>query len=255
MRLKTIAIVAILFIALFFPAKGEVSSRKVFAELGTLSWCPHCPKASDALQALSGELDFCYVTLVYDKSEIASLRGSWLRDAYAPMLYIDGGYEVVDYNPGTVYSDYKNAIENASKRAVRNVEIEINAKWLGEAEIEVGIKLVNKEGKPYFGHLRVYIAEINSRWNDYAGKPFRYAFLDYAFNEYVFIREKYEKVKIWDGKKVHGNLTFPDIEKDNIAIIATISNAIPHIAKNPWEKPFPYFLAEYVDAVKLSLLN
>ncbi len=255
MKFKKLAIVAIFSIVLFFPAKGEISHREVFAELGAVSWCPHCPRASEALQNLSSEIDFCYVTLVYDKSQIASFRGSWLRDAYVPMLYIDGGYEVVDYNPGTVYNDYKNALENAGERDVRDVEIEINAKWLGDAEIEIGIKIINKESRPYFAHLRVYVTEINSRWNDYAGKSFKYAFLDYAFNEYVFIREKYEKVRVWDGKKMHGNLTFPDIEKDNIMIFATLSNAIPNIAKNPWEKPFPYFFAEYVDVVKSSLLN
>ncbi|MEM2583698.1 MAG: hypothetical protein QW519_05030 [Candidatus Thermoplasmatota archaeon] len=253
MKLKAL-FVLFLCLATFFPVKGEMHARTVFAELGALSWCPHCPKASDALQNLSQELNFCYVTLVYDKSKVASLRGSWLRDAYAPMLYIDGGYEVVDYNPSSVYSDYRKAIENASRRSVRNIEVEINAKWLGEAKIEIGIKILNKE-KPYLCHLRVYVTEINSRWNDYAGKPFKYAFLDYAFNEYILLRKEYEKVKIWDGNKMHGNLTFPDIEKDNIMIIATISNAMPHIEKNPWEKPFPYFIAEYVDVVKSSLLN
>ncbi|MBC7128232.1 MAG: hypothetical protein H5T45_00670 [Thermoplasmatales archaeon] len=250
MKLKAFA-VAILLIATFFSAIGD--GRTVFAELGALSWCPHCPKAAEALNNLSRELDFCYVTLVYDKSSVAMKRGSWLRDAYAPMLYIDGGYYVVDYNPTSAYSDYRSAIENASKRSVRNIEIEINAKWLGEAKIEIGVKIINNE-RPCFGHLRVYVVEINSRWNDYAGKPFKYAFLDYAFNEYVFVGQ-YEKVKIWDGNKMHGNLTFPDIEKDNIAIIATLSQAFPRIAKNPWEKPFPYFLAEYVEAVKFSLLN
>ena len=237
-------------------AKNIDSSHTVLAELGALSWCPHCPKASQALHDLfsSEEYNFYYVTLVYDKSIMAQKRGGWLRDAYAPMLYIDGGYDVVDYNPMSVSSDYARAISNAGKREVHDINLNVNATWMGNAKIDVRISIKNNEKKPYFGHLRVYVTEIVSRWDDEDGKPFNHAFLDYAFNTYVLVRggKTFELSKIWDGTKKHGNQTFPDIEPDNIMIIATISHWLPHIQKNPWDNPSPYFIAQYVDEVSAT---
>ncbi len=232
-------------------------THTVLAELGALSWCPHCPGASEALHEVfsSGEYNFYYVTLVYDKNVLAQKRGAWLRDAYAPVLYIDGGYDVVDYDSRNAYSDYSEAIASAGERNVHDLDLTVTATWMGNAKIDVAVSIKNNEKKPYFGHLRVYVTEMVSRWVDHDNLPFNYAFLDYAFNTYVLIGsgKTFETNKVWDGASKHGNLTFEDIEPSNIMIIATISHWLPHIEKNPWENPSPYFLAQYVDEVSVAI--
>lgn len=247
-------LVAIVVFISFMPYFGSsINSEKissthtVMAELGTVSWCPHCPVASDEIYKIfnSSNHDFYYVTLVYDKNPLALKRGRWLSDAYIPILYLDGGYKVVD-NP----SNYEQEITNAENRNVHDVSINVSGEWKGNAKIGVTVKIDNNEGKAYFGHLRVYVTEINSRWNDEKGLPFHYAFLDFAINNYVFVGGgKTKEIKAtWDGAITHGNQTFGDIKEGNIMLVASISYWMPFIQNNPWDKPKPtHFIAQFVD--------
>ena len=41
--------------------------------------------------------------------------------------------------------------------------------------------------KPYNGHLRVYVVEPESRWDNYDGDPYHFGFLDYAINQELSI--------------------------------------------------------------------
>ena len=227
--------------------KASLSTHTVMAELGAVSWCPHCPPASEKMYNLSksGKYNFYYVTLVYDKNPIAQDRGKWLNDVYIPMLYIDGGYKVVDD-----VSNFESEIANAEKRDVHNISISVSAEWAGNGKIKVDVYLKNNEARLYIGHLRAYITEINSRWNDEAGLPFHYAFLDFAINNYVFIPPNGDAkvTATWDGNHARKGQNFGDVQKGNIMVVASISYWIPFIKENPWEKPKPNkFIAQLTD--------
>lgn len=94
-------------------------------------------------------------------------------------------------------------------------------------------------GSEYEGRLRIYIAEIESRWDMYNGAPYHYAFLDYAFNDDIEIAylETYEDSMTWQG----------DVDEGNVMIMAAVFNPEEHrgYSDPPDRQPFD---AYYVDA-------
>lgn len=94
-------------------------------------------------------------------------------------------------------------------------------------------------GSRYEGDLRIYIVEIESRWDMENGAPYEYAFFDFAFNEPIEIPylDTYQNSITWQG----------DIEEDNVMIIASVFNDKAHqnYADPPLGRPFD---AHYVDA-------
>ena len=231
----------------------SISTHKVLAEIGSTTWCPSCPPADEKIEELydSGDYPFYYVSLVYDTNSMAQKRGGWLSDSYIPMLYLDGGYKVVD-SP----SMYGLDINEVSQRAVNPISLNVSAVWKGDAKIEITVSATNEGSQSYFGHLRVFVTEIVSRWVNQKGQPFHYAFLDYAFNKYVSIPagETYKETTTWDGNADHGGETFGDITPDNIMVIGSIAHWMPHLEKNPWTQPKPYrFFAQYTDQTAAAI--
>jgi hypothetical protein len=233
---------------------GNQESHVVFAELGSVSWCPNCPRASEKMSDLFSRdmsSSFYYVTLVYDLNTVAAKRGRQLSNAYIPMLYLDGGYQVIDDT-----NSYASAIDTVSTREVHQLTMDLSTQWRGDTVIDIRVSITNEDSDAYFGHLRVQVTEINSRWNNYNGDPFQYALLDYALNKYIRISpgDTYVETVTWTGSDSHGGQTYEDITQDNIMIIGTVSHWRPHLQKNPWTEPRPYrFLAQYVDETQASI--
>jgi len=233
---------------------GQLGSHVVFAELGSVSWCPNCPRATEKMSELFSTgmpSSFYYVTLVYDLNTIASKRGRQLSDVYIPMLYLDGGYTVVDET-----NSYASAIDTLSNRETNHLNMDLSSQWGDDTTIEIRVSITNEGSASYFGHLRVQVTEINSRWNNYDGDPFHYALLDYALDKYIRIPagDTYVETTTWKGSDSHGGQTYGDITQDNIMIIGTVSDWLPHLQNNPWTEPRPYrFLAQYVDETQASL--
>lgn len=212
----------------------------VVAELGSTTYCPYCPDASDLMHSLhsSGNLPFYYITLVYDKSDVAQRRGMTFNDYFIPMLYVDGGYKVVDT---TSEISYSNAIKSSVGRDVRDIDIKIDAEW-NRNDVSIVLNVTNNENRIYFGHIMVCMAEIDSRWIRSDEKHYNNTLMDYALNRYILIPGgKTKKLQIeWNNKY--------NLQEGNTLILAFISNWIPHIQKNPWEKPKPnFFIAKFVD--------
>jgi len=101
-------------------------------------------------------------------------------------------------------------------------------------------------GSEYKGHLRIYIVEIESRWDMENRVPYKYSFFDFAFDDVIRIPylETYEDTIIWTG----------DIEEDNIIILASVFNeeANKNYADPPIGRPFN---AYYVDAAAGALFG
>ncbi|RLF40797.1 MAG: hypothetical protein DRN21_01435 [Thermoplasmata archaeon] len=221
-------------------ASASTSQRHVLAELGSTSWCPSCPRATETIKKVyeSGDLPFYYMTLVYDLNDVAQWRGRQFSDAYIPMLYIDGGYLVVD---SVTEFSYTKAIEDALERDVHDVALAMQAEWRGNA-ISITLDVTNGGNSPYFGNVRVCVMEVNSRWQNQAGDNYSYAFMDYALNTYAFIGGGDTKsyTITWDNTQ--------QMEQGNTMILAYAANWLPHLQKNPWEQPKPVrFLAQFVD--------
>jgi len=233
---------------------GHLGSHVVFAELGSVSWCPQCPHATEQMSKLfsmDNSSSFYYVTLAYDLNTIAAKRGRQLSDAYIPMLYLDGGYQVVDD-----ITSYESAIDTLSNRETYHLKMDLSSQWRGDATIDITVSILNEDTKEYVGHLRVQMTEINSRWNNNNGDPFHYALLDYALDKYVRIPpgDKYVETATWKGSDSHGGQTYEDITQDNIMIIGTVSHWLPHLQSNPWTEPRPFrFLAQYVDETQATI--
>lgn len=91
----------------------------------------------------------------------------------------------------------------------------------------------------YNGHLRIYIVEPVSRWNNYNNEPYHFGFLGYAYNENISIDQQtpFQKSITWNG----------DVTESNVMVIAVVFNSHQNkgYAYPPRKNPF---VAYYTDA-------
>jgi len=115
---------------------------------------------------------------------------------------------------------------------------------IGTYEEKTGIKIlhtseITSSGNQYKGRLRVYVVEIESRWEMENRQPYHYALLDFAYNGELSINylDTFEDTINWQG----------DVKEDNVIVMAAVFNPEPHknYADPPIGRPFN---AHYVDA-------
>lgn len=216
-------------------------THTVLAEECTATWCPNCPTASEALYNVyhSGEYPFYYVSLINDMNPIAKKRNQdysfGIFKIYGfPTVYFDGGDINMVGHGGTVEAtetEYRSLIEQEGQRTPKQpITLNSSVVWEGNAKLTVTITIQNEGNFPYFGRIRSYVTEIESRWNDYSGNPYHFALLDYAVNKLVLLMPGKQKTitGTFDGEEVHGNQTYEDITPDNIMVISSIFHWIPH---------------------------
>jgi len=101
------------------------------------------------------------------------------------------------------------------------------------------------ESQPYEGFLRIYITEPISRWNNYDGEPYKFGFLDFAYNDQLSIpyQDTFTQTIQWNA----ADAGYPDIEEDNIMAIVVLMNPVinPGYSKPPMANIFE---AHYIDA-------
>lgn len=215
-------------------------THTVLAEECTATWCPNCPTAAEALYNVynSGEYDFYFVSLVNDMNTIAKKRNQdysfgIFKIFGFPTVYFDGGNTNMVGHGGTVEateSEYQLLIEQEGQRIPKQpITMDSSVTWEGNAKLTVTIRITNDGNLPYFGRIRSYVTEIESRWLDYAGNPYHYAFLDYAVNKFILLMPGKEKTITgsFDGNKQHGNHTYEDITSDNIMVISSVFHWVP----------------------------
>ena len=197
--------------------QNQVFTHTVLGEEATATWCGYCPGASAQLyQVYNMGHDFEFVTLVADKNSYASGRCSELGVTGYPTVAFDGGYiKISGLQPDYTY--YENAVINCGSRSVANIDLDVDAFWLGGGQILVNAEVQNNGGSTYSGHLHVYITEETSRWDDASGAPYHYAMINnYAINQNIQISasatESYSNT--WSG--------YSDISISNIRVIASV---------------------------------
>ncbi len=244
-------------------------THTVFAEESTATWCPNCPMAADALYNIyqSGDYPFYYVALVDDMSGVAKDRDRdfsfGIFKIYAfPTVYFDGGDTAFIGRESTVpltEAAYRELIEQEGIRTPKQpLTMESFVIWNGDATITVTVNVTNDGNIPYFGKIRSYVTEIESRWNDNTGSPYHFALIDYAINNMVLLMPKKTKTITgnFDGNVDHGGQTFADITQDNIMVISSISHWVPHyrIGYQSGNYTQRYF-ARYVDQATGAIPN
>ena len=166
-------------------------THSVFIEECTATWCPNCPFCAEALYNLyhSGNYDFSYVTLIHDvnpnaKERLDEFTMGIYRGYAFPTSYFDGGILNMVGRGSTIAqteSAYGDIIEEVGHRDIRQpIDLMTTVEWLENAKIRVNIEVTNNGNNLYFGKIRSYVTEIESRWNHYDGSPYHYEFLDFA---------------------------------------------------------------------------
>ena len=199
-------------------------THKVFVEYGTMTTCGPCVTANAQLYSIysSGDLDFNYVTLVWDEGvKKVHNRLKDLGVVSVPHVFFDGKFKNI-LGGQSSETPYRNAITLSGNRTVPDIDISISTIWKGGGTLKITVNINNNGPDTYNGHLRVYVTEIVSRWNDNSGKPYHYAALDIPLDKTVSLTagtSTYEKT--WLG----GFWGFGDITRDNIIVMATLFDA------------------------------
>lgn len=248
------------------PAPADFT-HTVFAEECTATWCPNCPTATEALYNIysSEDYPFYYVALVNDMNDIAKARnreysfGLYKIWAY-PTVYFDGGSDLMVGRGSDVPATeaaYRSLIEQEGSRTpTRAITMDSTVSWDGNAKITVTITLKNDGLLPYFGKLRSYVTEIESRWKNSQGNPYHFALLDYAVNKYVFLWPGVTKTITgsFDGTADHGGQTYEDITQENIMVISSMFNWFPHFRVGYEGQDYTQiFFAYYVDQTTAAI--
>ncbi len=197
---------------------SNLLTHTVLGEQCSATWCSHCPSASYYLNIVYNMgYDFEYVALVSNKNTYASSRISELGISGYPTVCFDGGYvDVVGHQYDT--SNFINAINTCGARTVANIDLDLEAFWMGGNQIQVNVEVTNNGGSTYNGHLHVYITEKISRWDDYDGDPYHFAMIgNYGINQNVNVgassTETYTNT--WTSP-------YSDITMGNIRCIASV---------------------------------
>jgi hypothetical protein len=203
-----------------------LGTHSVFGEYGTATWCGFCKYAHGALKELyyEGDLDFFYVSLVDDTNSVAAARIDDYNIYGFPTVWWDGGYDV-DKGAGSVQgakTTYTASINNCGARSVNNVNINLDATWLGGTNMQIDCTVYNYEPTTYNGTIRVYITDIASSegWTDTAGNLYTFAFLDWGFDEDISIPSgsSWSDSTTWDGSS-HG---YSSMTEDNTMLYAVV---------------------------------
>ncbi len=202
-------------------------THSVFTEYVTTTACGYCPAASSQLYSIydSEDYDFSYVSLVADVNYKIYDRVKELGVSGVPDVYFDGGYRNLigkqdDEQP------YRDAIQQCGDRNVPNVDVEVNVQWAGNAILKISVTVQNNEPEDYNGYLRVYIVEIESRWNDASGYPYHFGVLSIPIEKSLAmpkahvkpLGDSYTFTRTWIGA-LYG---FGDITQDNVMVIASV---------------------------------
>ncbi|HVP37295.1 MAG TPA: dockerin type I domain-containing protein [Terriglobales bacterium] len=180
-----------------------------------------------------------------------------------PTVMFDGG-QAVEVGAGSVpeaQAQYASSISTCSERTVPNIDLLLSFDWLGDSRIKVNVTIRNNDPTDYSGYLKVYVTETVSSmgWRYADNTPYTFPFLDYAFNESVYVSAgtALQDSTIWDGNEHsdgYGNY-FNKLTRGNISLIGAVFNPQVHPAFSypPADNPFKAFYVDEAAAVWTNL--
>jgi len=223
-------------------------THTVLVEVGTATWCPSCPESNAAWHTIYGQgtYDFEYTELVDDMNSDAHARFYEFNPAWVPTSYWEGGMFVY---PGTNQATFIANLNSAGARDVPDIIATLSAAWLGNAEMQITYNVQNNEATNYPGKLRIYVQELESRWNDYSGNPYHHALIDMAKNIVIDIPagEAISDSFTWSGSTAG----YPDVTMENLQVILGVFDDEVHIGYSdpPSGSPFNAYYSDECIAV------
>jgi hypothetical protein len=196
-------------------------THKVLTEEGTATWGEYCHDVTENLWTIyeSGQYNFQNVALVDDMNTYAHQRNMELVITGFPTVVFDGGYtRLVGNYPGT--DPYTSALNTSGARAVWNLDETLSVRSLGNALLNVSLNITNHHVSTYYGHIHVYVTEINSRWWNGATQ-YHFAMIgNYALHKLITIpaHGAAHYAANWDGN-LYG---MGDIQMNNIMVVVAI---------------------------------
>ena len=236
----------------------EELNHTVFIEEATGETCVYCPGVSELVHDLynSGEYNFQYVSMVVEH-EKANKR---LQDDYnnvgQPTLYIDGGFKVIlgggKEKEDVDASKFTEAIRTAEQRSVPAIKVTVETDYEnGSGEFVTNVVVKSYEEGTYNGTLKVYLAEIISRWNYKNGKPIYHGFIDFIINEEISVEagEEISKSEKWD---------LSGLDPENLIVAAVVFSSksevrysFPNGLTEETKMPFNAYFADAADGTTL----
>ncbi|HIG99525.1 MAG TPA: hypothetical protein HA258_02985, partial [Thermoplasmata archaeon] len=144
--------------------QNKAFTHTMFAELGTQFPCSNCHVAREALHKVytSNDYPFYYVSLV-DFVDTAAIDRIDDYNIYGyPTVWFDGGFRVTVGGLPEDEAYYRQDLTDCGARAVPNININLTATWLGNAQIDIDVNVLNYESSSYNGHIHVYVTEVES---------------------------------------------------------------------------------------------
>lgn len=227
-------------IMLFFMLFGSINTKAsekltnpedfthtVDCELFVTTWCHFCPTAEEQLKDIfeNDGYPFWFVSMITDVNDKANDRANDYHITGVPTAEFDGGY-IERRGAQSDKSQYEQDIEDCGARDVPDVTLNVWMEREGDDKIKVNIKMKYNDdmplGEDYRGHIRAYIAEVVSRYNNSEDEPIPFGFLDYAFDEEVTLtpHEWYEDSSTWDASDAGFNNT----DYNNLVVILILFN-------------------------------
>lgn len=235
--------------------------RKVFIEESTATICKYCVNVAEVLHKLYNPDDpeFYYISLVDDENKLAE---DYLINHYNrrdnPTVFIDGGFEVIYGFIENFENVLKQKIQNSLLRDVPELTLEITAEWNeSRKELTSRVNIENKDPSTYTGELKVFISEIKStRWKDYNGDAFHYAFLEYILEQNIELNsEETQKItSVWNASESK----YSDVIPENLMVYAVLFNSEstkkysdpPPLGKN--KNQFDAYYSDAIEATRVQ---
>jgi hypothetical protein len=208
-------------------------THTVFAGIAATQSCGPCHNWTLNIYDtyLTGLYDFEYASMIgYDTNgNVLNYDAVYWSLNYTvglfPTTIIDGDYERIS---GDHIEQLPEKLNSCGNRSVANITANITAFLIGNATFNITITIENNEDTQYGGYIRVFITEIISRYETSLGEPFKFGFLDFAFDESITINpgEIYTDYTIWNGydhEDAHGD-DFGDLKANNIQLALVVYN-------------------------------
>ncbi|KYK21601.1 hypothetical protein AYK21_00675 [Thermoplasmatales archaeon SG8-52-2] len=230
-------------------------SHTVFAGVAFTQSCGPCNNWSkNIFDTYMTELyDFEYASMIgYDENgNVLNYDAVYWSLNYTigifPTTIIDGDFERIS---GDHIEELPDKLNSCGNRTVANITSNITAILVGNATLNITIIIENNEETQYNGYIRVFITEIISRYLTSLGNPFKFGFLDFAFNKNITINPGgiYKDSIVWNGfehEDAHGD-NFGDIKANNIQVALVTYNissgyvdntAVARVPNNPPYRP------------------
>lgn len=180
----------------------------VFIEEASGEKCVYCPGVSELIHELynSGDYNFEFVSMVVEYEKANNRLIEDYNNVAQPTLYIDGGFKVIvggaETKEGLDATKFIDAIRATEQRSVPEIKITVKVDYENNSnKFNSNVIIKNFGDETYTGTLKVYLAEIISRYKIQGKTQVYHGFLDFIIDEEISVEAGGEllKSKEWDS--------------------------------------------------------